>query len=103
MKDLFGDTEDDEAALLRLENRLPVRLYHFDLRADWSPEESYAVYGHDTAADTDATRHSLTAMAKRRPLFLYQRKQPLARERPRSSLWQFTERTMNKWWQDQGT
>lgn len=100
--DLFGDTDTDDAALLRLENRLPVKLYHFDLRSDWSPEESYAVYGQDTTDEQDPTRHSLMAIAMRRPLFLYQKHVPLERRMAQSSLWQFTERTMNKWWKDHG-
>lgn len=100
--DLFGDSDADESALLDLENRLPVLLHHYDLRNDWTPEESFAVYGSDSLSRQDQTENeaflSMHALAKRRPLFLFRDQQPLKQD-GRSSLWRFSERTMAKWWQ----
>lgn len=111
---LFGDQISDGEAtgllsLLKLENKLSVPLACYSLRQDWLPEHSYAA-GERTsqqllplhAAEDDQNgvgsfSLSLAAMARQRPLFLYEKPIPYVAQES-SVLWGFCERTMTKWW-----
>lgn len=97
-------TFSTEEELLQLENKLPLPLMAFNLREDWLPEDSFAETVKAELSPRDFQglyRPSLMAMAHHRPLYLYAKPQPLD-GKGRSSLWEFTERTMNKWWQTPG-
>ena len=101
--------EGDLDAILRLENRLPVRLESWDLNKDWRPEDSWRVAPRQRSARWDRgvgrqgveATPSLDEMAKGRPLFIYKQPQPLSQD-GRSKLWRFCERTMDKWWMGGG-
>jgi hypothetical protein len=93
----------DEMSLLQLENKLPIQLAGFKLREDWLPEDSFTDDGvmrqQDSGDEIQAVyQSSLRAVARERPLYLYERPATFA-PKGRSSLWQFTESTMSKWWQ----
>lgn len=101
MYDLFGASNQDEAQLLQLENRLAVPLQGFDVRNDWSPAEAFAVCERDQLRlDNEQNLHygSLWAAGKSRPLFLLAQAQPLKRRAHAGAMWEFRERTMAKWW-----
>lgn len=88
----------DELALLQLENKLKVPLESFALRSDWLPEDSYA---RGAPVSSDDVGRPLQMLAAERPLYLYRRPIPFD-PKGRSCAWRFVERTMGKWWSDQG-
>jgi len=102
MLDLFGGAASERSDLLQLENRLPVALQAYDLSNDWVPENSYVNSDAlELRLDSELNNAflSLCAVAKKRPMFIYKEPLPLALEaKTFSTLWQFLERTMSKWW-----
>jgi hypothetical protein len=98
----------EEMAVLQLENKLPIALEAYDLRSDWLPEDSFHARAADSAGfsgsfeasgpATAESLRSLTAVALRRPLYLY-RQPRVFKSLGHSSTWRFSERTMAKWWQ----
>jgi hypothetical protein len=101
---LFDDdgVEGEQHHLLELENQLPMALIQYDVRHDWSIEESFAVFDCDMARQDDDALPSICALARRRPLFIYDRAKPLEQKSSSSGLWRFCERTMARWWQPGG-
>lgn len=112
---LFGDliTADwsgregiDDFAVMRMENRLAVSLDSYELMADWTPEDSFSNADgvrHRmeavvmTTGEKSASRRSMLALARQRPLYIF-REPKLFDHEGNSSLREFCERTMGKWW-----
>ncbi len=96
---LFGEGDGQDDTLLALENRLKLALTRHAVCEDWLPEDSQM-----TASGGDSwpslpprteSMPSLGALARARPLFLYEQPQPFD---PKAKELRFLERTMSKWW-----
>jgi hypothetical protein len=112
---LFGDlvTADwtgkqgaDDFAVMRMENRLAISLESYELLADWTPEDSFASAGAANSragavimhsGERSASRRTMLAVAKKRPLYMLREPQVFNNDGG-SSLREFCERTMGKWW-----
>ena len=105
---LFGELssleEKEELALLRLENRLPVVLGHYQVKKDWVPEDGF--YENKEVEDVEFEKGcftkglaSMAALGKQRPLFILREPRRFLHDQQRLAL-HFTERTMAKWWQE---
>lgn len=96
---LFDDgTGGDAEALFHMENRLKIELAAYQCRSDWLPEGSFGSV-QQTPIETTVMEAlpSLQAVAKTRPLFIYET--PQAFEAKTSAvMWEFCERTAGKWW-----
>lgn len=103
---LFEQYQSDLAALVRLENLLPVSLDHYQLQPEFIPECSYRLTTTDaqdhTAAQLPwykAALRSLQEVSLKRPLFLYEQPIPFAQTFPHSRAWRYGERCSEPWWQ----
>lgn len=99
---LFHESRDDWHALMNLENMLLKPLEAYQLKEDWVPEDSFTISSGAQSPSRSSLR-SLLQLGRTRPLFLYQTPQRIL---PQSSqtktLWNFHERTMEKWWRRRG-
>jgi hypothetical protein len=93
-------------AFMRMENRLTISLDSYDLLADWTPEDSFVNAGTANSrqdvvimntGENAACRRSMLAIAKKRPLYMF-REPKIFDNQGASSLREFCERTMGKWW-----
>ncbi|MBI2602594.1 MAG: hypothetical protein HYW48_06025 [Deltaproteobacteria bacterium] len=82
---------DPLSQLLKLENELPIPLERFAYAEDWFPEESFVERSEDEPAKVSSSFH---AVARARPLFLYQHTVELTEVRGG----EFLESILNKWW-----
>ncbi len=98
---LYFDDQDAiaQTSLLALENRVKVPLEHYQMTADWTPEDSYRTTDQKTVPKATP---SLLITAKERPLYLYQTPQPVSGQLLVKKT-AFTERTMRKWWNEEPT
>jgi hypothetical protein len=96
----------DDFAVMRMENRLAVPLDSYELMADWTPEDSFSSADGArqrmecvimSTGEQAASRRSMLAVARQRPLYMY-REPKLFNNEGHSSLREFCERTMGKWW-----
>jgi hypothetical protein len=107
MRDLFGALMDWDAdmdagmragenRLQQLENRLPVPLTAYEVTSNWVPEDGYRACAGDGAQT--GFQHSLKAIGRKRPLFVYPRPRVCVQPANQSRAWTFCERIMDKWW-----
>lgn len=96
---LFDDgVGGNTQALLQLENRLKIPLQAYALRSDWLPEDSFCTLDQIREAPMPSESiPSLCEIARRRPLFIYEKPQNFAQE-DSAVRWDFCERTAAKWW-----
>ncbi len=97
---LFGEGDGQDETLLALENRLKLALTRHALCEDWLPEDSQmTASGGDSWPSLPPRAESLpslAALARMRPLFLFEKPQSFD---PKQKELRFLERTMSKWWQ----
>lgn len=98
---LFGEGDGQDETLLALENRLRLALTRHTLCEDWLPEDSQmTASGGDSWPSLPPRAEalpSLGALARTRPLFLFETPKPFD---PKAKELRFLERTMSKWWRD---
>lgn len=120
MRDLFGECVESQAEaseesgesqwkmrlqhkLQQMENRLPVQLDSYEVNSNWIPGEGYL-----TAVAAEGGQEHLSAVmtnrevSKKRPMFLFAKPRPWVQPPNRSSVWEFCERVMEKWWSGSG-
>jgi hypothetical protein len=120
MRDLFGECvgsdpemhdEVDENRwrkmlqhkMQTMENRLPVQLDSYEVNSNWIPGEGYLVgFSDQDAQDQSSSMTSILEVSKKRPMFLFSRPRPWVQSPNRSSVWEFCERVMEKWWSGGG-
>ena len=104
--DWNGKEGANDFAFMRMENRLTISLDSYDLLADWTPEDSFVNAGTANSrqdvvimntGENAASRRSMLALARKRPLYMFREPQ-LFDNAGASSLREFCERTMGKWW-----
>lgn len=97
---LFHESHDDWHALMNLENMLLKPLEAYQLKEDWVPEDSFET-SPETQSPSRSSLRSLLHLGRTRPLFLYLSPQRLLPQGTKA-LWNFRERTMEKWWRRRG-
>ena len=86
-----------------MENRLPVQLDSYEVNSNWIPGEGYLVgFSDQDAQDQSSSMTSILEVSKKRPMFLFSRPRPWVQSPNRSSVWEFCERVMEKWWSGGG-
>lgn len=99
-RQLFGESSASWNELLKLENQLDRPLEAYQIVEDWLPEDAFTSL-YTPAVFEREHLPALEHLGRQRPLFLLQKPQPW---NPRGqNIWNFKERTMDKWWRKQSS
>ena len=98
-RELFPGENRQPRSLIDLENLLPVKLKQFTCCEDWVPENSYEVIEKINEGNPKGPLdESLMILARKPPLFYFRKPQLLETAISPRDTFQFTEKTMDKWW-----
>ena len=96
---IFDEDYKDQETLQSIDNQLQYPLNSYYMGENWTPEDClYLEPPHEALTNTNH-KNSMLLANRNRPLFIMKDIEPLEQSPATSSLWQFQERIMSKWWQ----